>query len=199
MGIKDAQTEALIKETAMRILFQEGRLHVTTQEIADAAGVNRSLIHYYFRSRDLLLEQVFIEGKQAMHQKIHGVLLEEVDFKTKVSNFLDLFIEQSLKYPYMETFMISQVNRKCDSEQVAFRKDDTELKNAFLSEIQQEITKGNLKTECPINFMIDLMSLCSYPVLSKPLIKNMFNFNEQNFVDFMSQRKKNILKLVFRE
>lgn len=199
MGIKDAQTEALIKETAMRILFQEGRLHATTQEIADAAGVNRSLIHYYFRSRDLLLEQVFIEGKQAMHQKIHGVLLEEVDFKTKVSNFLDLFIEQSLKYPYMETFMISQVNRKCDSEQVAFRKDDSELKNAFLREIQQEISKGNLKTECPINFMIDLMSLCSYPVLSKPLIKNMFNFNEQNFVDFMSQRKQNILKLVFRE
>lgn len=199
MGIKDAQTEALIKETAMRILFQEGRLHATTQEIADAAGVNRSLIHYYFRSRDLLLEQVFIEGKQAMHQKIHGVLLEEVDFKTKVSNFLDLFIEQSLKYPYMETFMISQVNRNCDSEQVAFRKDDTELKNAFLVEIQQEISKGNLKTECPINFMIDLMSLCSYPVLSKPLIKNMFNFNEQNFVDFMSQRKQNILKLVFRE
>ncbi len=199
MKIKDAQTEALIKETAMRIFFEEGRLHATTQEIADAAGVNRSLIHYYFRSRELLLEQVFIEGKQAMHQKIHGVLLEKVDFKTKVSNFLDLFIEQSLKYPYMETFMISQVNRKCDSEQVTFRKDDSELKKVFLGEVQQEISKGNLKTDCPINFMIDLMSLCSYPVLSKPLIKNMFNFNEQNFIDFMSQRKNNILKLVFKE
>ena len=199
MGMKDAQTEALIKETALRIFFEEGRLHATTQEIADAAGVNRSLIHYYFRSRELLLEQVFIEGKQAMHQKIHGVLLEEVDFKTKVSNFLDLFIEQSLKYPYMETFMISQVNRKCESAQVAFKKDDAELKKVFLGEVEQEISKGNLKTDCPINFMIDLMSLCSYPVLSKPLIKNMFNFNEQHFVDFMSQRKKNILKLVFKE
>jgi TetR/AcrR family transcriptional regulator len=199
MKIKDAQTEALIKDTAMRVFFEQGRLHATTQEIADEAGVNRSLIHYYFRSRDLLLEQVFIEGKVAMDQKIHGVLLENVDFKTKVSKFLDLFIERSLKYPYMETFMISQVNRKCESQQIAFRKDDSELKKRFLSEVEEEITKGNLKSQCPINFMIDLMSLCSYPVLSKPLIKNMFNFDEQNFTDFMSQRKKNILNLVFKE
>jgi AcrR family transcriptional regulator len=199
MGIKDAQTEALIKDTAMQVFFEQGRFHATTQEIADAAGVNRSLIHYYFRSRDLLLEQVFIEGKQAMHQKIHGVLLEKIDFKAKVSNFLDLFIEQSLKYPYMETFMISQVNRKCDSKKIVFKKDDDELKKVFFGEVQQEIAKGNLKTGCPINFMIDLMSLCSYPVLSKPLIKNMFDFDEQNFTDFMSQRKKNILNLVFKE
>jgi TetR/AcrR family transcriptional regulator len=199
MKIKDAQTEALIKETALRIFFAEGRLQATTQEIADAAGVNRSLIHYYFRSRDLLLEQVFIEGKQAMHQKIHGVLLEKIDFKTKVSKFLDLFIEQSIKYPYMETFMIMQVNSKCPSENASFNKDDSELKKSFLNEVQQEIAKGNLDASCPINFMIDLMSLCSYPVISKPLIKNMFNFDEQNFIDFMSNRKKNILKLVFKE
>ncbi len=55
MAAKDtgSSTENLIKETAMRVFFKEGRFTATTQEIADAAGVNRTLLHYYFRSRDI--------------------------------------------------------------------------------------------------------------------------------------------------
>jgi len=48
----DQDTEKLIMETAKNIFFGEGRFNATTQEIADAAGVNRTLINYYFRSRD---------------------------------------------------------------------------------------------------------------------------------------------------
>ncbi|HYD90018.1 MAG TPA: helix-turn-helix domain-containing protein, partial [Flavobacterium sp.] len=55
MSAKEQQdTERLIKETAKRVFFGEGRFNATTQEIADAAGVNRTLINYYFRSRDKL-------------------------------------------------------------------------------------------------------------------------------------------------
>ena len=40
------QTQELIKETAKRLFFGEGRFDATTQEIADAAGVNRTLINF---------------------------------------------------------------------------------------------------------------------------------------------------------
>jgi AcrR family transcriptional regulator len=62
MPVVDAHTEELIKETAMRIFFVEGRLHATTQVIAKEAGVNRGLIYYYFKGRDELFEVVFKEA-----------------------------------------------------------------------------------------------------------------------------------------
>ena len=40
---KDEATEELIKNTAKRLFFGEGKFNATTQEIADAAGVNRTL------------------------------------------------------------------------------------------------------------------------------------------------------------
>jgi len=48
MPVIDCQTEKLILDTAMRVFFAEGRINATTQDIADTAGVNRTLINYYF-------------------------------------------------------------------------------------------------------------------------------------------------------
>jgi len=42
---KDIETEELIKKTAKRLFFGEGKFNATTQEIADTAGVNRTLIN----------------------------------------------------------------------------------------------------------------------------------------------------------
>ncbi len=44
---EDLDTEQLIIDTALKVFFTEGRFKATTQEIADAAGVNRTLINYY--------------------------------------------------------------------------------------------------------------------------------------------------------
>ena len=53
-------TEELIKETAKRMFFGEGRFHATTQEIADEAKVNRTMINYYFRSRNNLISIIWM-------------------------------------------------------------------------------------------------------------------------------------------
>ena len=56
---KKDQTQQLIKETTKNLFFVKGKFDATTQEIADEAGVNRTLINYYFRSRDNLVQIVF--------------------------------------------------------------------------------------------------------------------------------------------
>jgi TetR/AcrR family transcriptional regulator len=38
MSTRDTGTEQLIRDTAKHLFFAEGKLHATTQEIADAAG-----------------------------------------------------------------------------------------------------------------------------------------------------------------
>ena len=80
MAQRDTGTEQLIKDTAKRIFFSEGKLHATTQDIADAAGVNRTLLNYYFRSRDILFEQVATEAMAEMKIVMDSVFSAKMEF-----------------------------------------------------------------------------------------------------------------------
>src|SRR3954466_13214964 len=104
---EQAQTEQLIKKTAKKVFFQKGLLKATTQEIADEAGVNRALIHYYFRSReqmlDILLEETLMEKKERASRILASVL----PFREKIALYIDTVVDHGLKYPYLENFIIS--------------------------------------------------------------------------------------------
>ena len=99
MGVEEAQTEKLIKEKARTLFFQKGFLNATTQEIADEAGVNRALIHYYFRSReqmlDILLDETLLEKKD----RVRSILSSELSFREKIARYIDAVVDYGLKYP----------------------------------------------------------------------------------------------------
>src|SRR5579859_8001627 len=103
------QTELLIKETAKKVFFQKGLLNATTQQIADEAGVNRALIHYYFRSRDQLFKKVLEEAVNETRIKIDSIFESGEPFKTKISRYLDVFIDRNAKYPYIQNFIITEI------------------------------------------------------------------------------------------
>ena len=100
--LQDTDTELLIKDTAKKVFFGEGRFNATTQEIADAAGVNRTLINYYFRSRDALFQKVFEEAQIEEFSITKQIVDSNLPLKEKMSQHLDTFFEQAKKYPYLE-------------------------------------------------------------------------------------------------
>ena len=55
-------TEQKIFEAALEVFASKGRDGARMQEIADHAGINRPLLHYYFRSKSQLYEAVFAHG-----------------------------------------------------------------------------------------------------------------------------------------
>lgn len=94
VAMKDATTEQHIRETAKRLFLTEGRLMATTQDIADAAGVNRTLLPYYFRSRDALFELVFREALTRLRQRLHGVIGSDLLFRRKIEELVEVFHEE---------------------------------------------------------------------------------------------------------
>lgn len=106
----DIETEELIKRTAKMLFFEEGKFNATTQEIADAAGVNRTLINYYFRSRDNLFNLVFEDAVKREEELRETILFSELPFKQKFENYIDESIRQAIEYPYLQTYIVSKIN-----------------------------------------------------------------------------------------
>lgn len=200
MPVKDHKTEELIKDTAKRVFFKEGKLLATTQEIADAAGVNRTLLHYYFRSRDVLFNMVFKEALAKLRGRLHSVLVSEDPFRQKIENFINAFFEELTESPYLETFIVLQVNQHPDIFSEFFTKmpGGTERFKNFFKEIQHEMSLGNIPEMKPIQFYINLFSLMSYPFVAKPIYMNTFDLSETAYKKILSERKKVIMTLLFK-
>lgn len=197
MSIKQAEdTQQLIKDTAKKVFFGEGRFNATTQEIADAAEVNRTLINYYFRSRDNLFNIVFEEAQNQEHCLTEMIVFSELPLREKVEKYLDIFFEQSKQYPYLEIYMVTQMNQgSCfkDADKM------TSLLNVFYKQIETEIKKGTIAPTRPEQFALNLISLTSFPVSMRPLLQETMGLTKEAYDRLLEERKEIIINMLFNK
>ena len=193
------QTEVHIKETAKRVFFQKGLLNATTQQIADEAGVNRALIHYYFRSRDQLFRAVLEEAVNETRSKVDSIFNSEEPFKVKISKYLDVFIDRNAEFPYIQNFIITEIMSDPEKMKEHFSRKRNHMLKHIVPPLKKEIENGNIKPVDPEHFIVNMMSLCSYPLVAKPFIQNMFSYDDKMYRKFLKERKQVIYKVLFNE
>ncbi len=197
MGARDTGTEKLIKDTAKRIFFAEGRLHATTQDIADAAGISRTSLHYYYRSRDELMKQVFYEAATALNDKLHDLMESELPFKEKIEKMVHLFLEETMAYPYRETFLITEMLSN-NTDVYKLKEKAAPHIRAFLKEIDKEMKAGTIKQMRPVQFLMNLFALTSHPLLMRPLHASLFCLSNEQYDRLIHERKKLIVEVLMR-
>jgi AcrR family transcriptional regulator len=193
MAVRDNKTEQHIIDTAMHVFFTEGRLNATTQDIADAAGINRTLIHYYFRSRDQLFDAVFEKARLAAMRESESVLATPLPFKKKTEKLIDVFLKRLKTYPFLELAITTGLNGK----EADIPTGGPVHMKLFLKEIQQEMEKGTIQKTRPVHFLMNLFSLLIYPIMVKPLNMQLFGMNEPEYEKVVNERKKVIMGVLF--
>ena len=195
MSVKDIDTEKHIKDTAKRVFFGEGRFNATTQEIADAAGVNRTLINYYFRSRNNLFDIVFQDAQLKEQERTEQIVFSDLPLKEKMSRHLDMFFEQAKKYPYLEIYMVTQMNQGCvykDQEKMG------NMLDKFYLEISLEMEKGTIEKMRPEQFLLNFVSLTSFPISMRPLLQETMGYTQEQYDQILEERKEIILNMLFK-
>lgn len=78
-----------ILRSAAELIAELGWGHVTTRKVAERAGVNNALIHYYFGSKDELLRRAITEGVAAAFEEPLAALAEADDIHGGIDAFFD--------------------------------------------------------------------------------------------------------------
>ena len=193
--IRKDDTEILIKKMAKKLFFGEGKFNATTQEIADAAGVNRTLINYYFRSRDNLFNLVFEEAHLEEMKKSNAIVSSNLTFREKLEHFIDYSLKSSVNYPYLEIYLVTQMNQGYVIEKPY---DFDEINKQMEIEINKEIEKGNLMPISVTQFIINLASLVSFPTCMRPLLQKNLKLSNEEYDKILKERKDIILKTIFK-
>lgn len=193
---KEDATYELILNTAKNLFFKEGKFSATTQEIADAAGVNRTLINYYFRSRNALFDLVFEEGKKEDERRQKMIVLSDLPIREKLELFIDYSLAQAKTYPYREVYMLTQMV-KDDCHIINKKEHIKRVTEKFYIELEQEMEKGTIQKMEPIQFMLNFVSMLIFPVAMRPFIQNSFELNDKQYDKLLAERKEIILQTIF--
>ncbi|MCB0436733.1 MAG: TetR/AcrR family transcriptional regulator, partial [Mangrovimonas sp.] len=107
----DQTIEAKILNAAESVFQRKGMDGARMQEIANEAGINKALLHYYFRSKQLLFEAVFKKAFSLLAPQLNKILNDDSSVEDKIKNFSFNYISFISEHPYLPNFIISELNR----------------------------------------------------------------------------------------
>lgn len=190
------ETEQLIVAQSKILFYRHGKIKATTQEIADFCNIQRTLVNYYFRSKENLFAIVHKEVLREMHLELNRIYSEEIPFEQKIEELIDYTFEFKIKYPFFELFNITMSNNLIESNVEISPKLSDELA-LFLKEIEQQMDLGKIQKTNPINFIINILSLVSFPLVMENIFKDLFNLTKEEYRKLVIERKTVIKNLIF--
>ena len=195
---KKDPTYEVILDAAKDLFFKQGKIHATTQEIADAAGVNRTLINYYFRSRNAMIDIIFKEAFEEEEKQQETIVLSKLPLREKLENFMDLSFAYAKKYPFMRVFMITYMTQ-AEIYDFSVKDQIQEMLPVLFSEIEEEMNEGNLHKMEPIQFILNFISLVYMPIFMRPLLQQWMKLSEEEYDRIIASRKEVILNTIYKQ
>jgi TetR/AcrR family transcriptional regulator len=196
-AVQDEDTEQRILDAAHRVFIRRGTAGARMQEIADEAGVNKALLHYYFRSKSRLADAVFQRIARGIFAQLAEAAGSELDLDDKVRRIVDIYLDQLSRTPYVPGYVIGEMNQHPDRalqflDAVRATQGPSGVP-AFLAtialQIQERVRAGTMRPISPRQFIASLVSLCVFPFAARPMLGAILGLDDRAFTDFIAERK----------
>ncbi|WP_142786117.1 TetR/AcrR family transcriptional regulator [Changchengzhania lutea] len=193
---KDDNTEGQILDAAKNVFQSKGMDGARMQEIADKAGINKAMLHYYYRSKQLLFEAVFKNAFSLLAPQLNAILNDDSSIEDKIKNFTSNYIAFIIKHPYLPNFIIQELNR--NPAFILKLKENKGFPNLekFKKQVALEVEKGIIKPISAEQLFINILALNVFPFVAKPLIMAFTNVNDKTYKQLMENRKTEVADFI---
>jgi AcrR family transcriptional regulator len=192
----DESTEEKILTAARKVFISKGMAGARMQDIADEAGINKALLHYYFKNKEQLFNNIFSKLTQGFWQQITSIFESDTPLFKKIENFCAVYIDKVLEDPYIPLFILYEMSQRPASFIKTLFLDRPPRPQKFIQQIQAEVKEGNIKPVNPPQLLMNMISMCIFPFIGKPMFKLVMNVDEPSFLTLMHQRKKDVPKFI---
>jgi AcrR family transcriptional regulator len=176
MEAKKDNTEEKILEAAKNVFVNKGMEGARMQEIADEAGINKALLHYYFRSKERLFEAIFSEIIKFAFPEITRIIASDEPMMSKIEHVIDAYIKLLMKHPFIPGFIMKEISRDPSSLFKMIGKFGFKPQ-VVADEIQKAMDNGEIIKMDPRHLVVNIVSMCVFPFAARPII-SFFIFNE---------------------
>ena len=194
--VKIKTTEQLILEAANKVFKEKGYNGTTVQNIADEANTTKSMVNYYFRSKEKLFGIVFKAQFLEFYEGTIRLVKSDLPLY-KIVNLVEDDTEKILKFPLLPIFILNEINRNPSIVFSLISDLSSDALSALDKQISREVRNGKIKKISAIDLLTIVRSLTVFPFLLKGIQMKSLKLTEEQMNFKLKARKKMIVELVW--
>ena len=193
--------EQLILEAAEKEFLEKGYDGARTTSIAKAAGVTHAMLHYYFRTKELLFERIIDKKmEEIVPLMTHLFGNSDLPLVKRIEEAISVHFDFVIANPDLPRFLIDEVLP--DTERCHLYKSKITNVIYLFDSIQREVndaaSKGEVEKFNVLLLFQSIFSLNIIPSIMANMIENLIGDNKQAVETFMAQRKAENIELIMR-
>jgi len=193
---QDGTTEEKILVAARKAFIAKGMAGARMQDIADEAGINKALLHYYFRSKEKLFETIFKELSSQFLPRVNALFESDLPLFEKIEGFCSEYISRMIENPFIPLFIVNEMNKQPEIFLRKMWSGKKPIVGKLIQQIEAEVRKGKIKKIHPAQLLLNMVSLCIFPFIGKPLCQMVMSINDSNYNQLMEERKKFVPRFI---
>lgn len=188
-----------ILKAAYRIFLAKGLPGARTREIAREARVNLAMVHYYFRSKDELYQQVVSPLFIHFFYRLKKASESDPDPKKRLEAVIHTYFDFLSGEPDFPRFMIWELTTGAVILKKIFSGPLDEKRKGLVANMRNIFRdgkeKGFFRAHTVDQAVLSLIALCIFPFVAKDVITVM-NPDWKHRPDFLEERRRHILDLM---
>lgn len=186
-------TEEKLMWAAKNAFIKYGLEGARMQDIANEAGISKSMLHYYFSSKEKLFEQIFRQAVSDIFSKLREILDSDESVLGKINRLAGEYIDFLLEHPYLPLFVLHESHK----DPMAFKNDflaphDMTFTNRFVSQITEEVKSGQIRAINPHILIQQIMGMCVFPIVAQPVLQTLMNVDDKGYIHLLKEAQLEI-------
>lgn len=195
-----SDTERQIFDAALQVFAREGRHGARMQTIADTADINKAMLHYYFRDKETLYEEVFAYTMHKFMSSFDASLKDAPTFEETLRVFIDGYVDFVRSNEAAMRLMV-QENLAGGSPLGEYLRDATDADDAppriLVQTIASAVSAGEIRAVDPHHTVLSVISTCLFFFVARPTVEIMHPDADDDWGAFVEDRKEHLFDLIY--
>jgi len=189
---REPDTERKILEAAAKVFIQKGKLGSSMKDIADEAGINRTLLHYYFRNKENLFDTVFNKLFEQVFPAMVGIMGSDQPFIERMKGIIDAYSRLLAENPYLPVFIFQEISLNPERITDAIRGKGIDPQNAMHT-LKTELEEAGMGGLDHRHIFASIMGMVLFPYIGRPLFQTIaFQGDPEAYDKFLDERTRHI-------
>ena len=181
------------------------------QTVADEAGTNKMMLHYYFRSKHQLFDVIFEEDYKELIAPLGAILRNpELHVEEQIVTFVRRYHETMMAHPKFPLFMMHEFSKNPQrlldlaKKVMPVSKDDEPdhpklSATTFMDQVDQGVREGKYNEDVDSSHLaVSLTGMCIYPFVSRIGVQSAYRLTDEQYQEFLEKRKEEVISHTFR-
>lgn len=195
------EREEQIFQAAIQEFARNGKQGARMKAIADEAGVNKALVHYYFRNKENLFQEVFDYVYLKFFNCLNNAVKETGTFAELLKSFINVYFDFLDHYDGFYMLLKNELEINNENIQTKYRelvgRLDAAPSQHFSERITVAIKNGEIRQVDPFQTFISLLGACNYFFIGYPILSLANPEIKKNRKKYIEERKAHIFDLFY--